>query len=386
MARKSRLAAPVVVAALIGTGAAVVPQLDASATPHLPSISAKALIAKAASDKVSHLSGTVRWTADLGLPSLSELTSGNGQSVNSASGFDPTSLLSGTQDFHVWVAGPQRERVQIPGSLEETDVVRDGTQLWVWQSSTSHVTHYILKSGRPAHVATASPMPSGSRMGNGTWTGQAPDQSAAAAQEANPQTVASHILKALNQSTTGVSVAAPEKVAGRDAYVLRLAPDRSVAANRDSTIGSVEIAVDAQTGLPLRVTVYAEGSSKPALEVGYTSISYAEPSGSDLTAPKGQTTTTKVVQPHMDKHGDNPEHQGDSSLTGNDWGTIAVLSAGRYANSPELRSATTAVSGSWGSGRLLTSNLINALFLPNGKVLVGMVTPAALEAAAAQAG
>jgi hypothetical protein len=44
------------------------------------------------------------------------------------------------------------------------------------------------------------------------------------------------------------------------------------------------------------------------------------------------------------------------------------------------------VSGSWGSGRLLSSALINALVLPSGRVLVGFVTPAALEQAAAKAG
>jgi outer membrane lipoprotein-sorting protein len=364
MARKSRFAAPVVIAALIGTGAAVVPQLDASATPHLPAISAKALIAKAVSEKVSHLSGTIQWSADLGLPSLSELTSGDGQTVNSTSGFDPTSLLSGSQSFHVWVAGPERERVQAPGSLEETDVVRDGTQLWVWQSSTSHVTHYVLQRA-------------------GGRTAAAPDTGAAAAQDVTPQTIAGRILTALNRSTTSVRVASSETVAGRSAYVLRLTPDRSVAANRDSTIASVEIAVDASTGLPLRVTVWAEGVATPALEVGYSSISYAEPSGSDLAAPKGETTTTKVVKPETRQTPATRGEHPSSSLLGDDWGTIAELSAGRFANSPELRTATTAVSGSWGSGRLLTSNLINALFLPDGKVLVGMVTPAALEAAAA---
>jgi outer membrane lipoprotein-sorting protein len=366
MARsRYRFAAPVVVAALIGTGAAVVPKLDAAAAPHLPTVSAQQLVAKAVSEKVDHLSGAIRWDADLGLPSVSELTGGDGQTVSSASGFDPTSLASGSQTFDVWVAGSQRQRVAIPGSLEETDVVRDGSQAWVWQSSTAHVTHYVLKraGGQEATV---------------------PASNATSAQDLNPQTVASHILADLNLSTTSVSVAPSETVAGRSAYVLRLAPDRSVTGNRDSTVGSIEIAVDASTGLPLRVTVWAAGQSQPALELGYTSISYSMPSSHDLAPPTGETTTTKVIEPA------GPHHQAAGSLghridlIGSDWGSIANVAAGSAAG--RLYSATTAVSGSWGSGRLLSSTLVNALLLPDGRALVGFVTPAALEQAAARIG
>ena len=41
--------------------------------------------------------GTVRWTANLGIPDLSALTSGAGQSI-AQGGFDPTTLLSGSHD------------------------------------------------------------------------------------------------------------------------------------------------------------------------------------------------------------------------------------------------------------------------------------------------
>ena len=44
------------------------------------------------------------------------------------------------------------------------------------------------------------------------------------------------------------------------------------------------------------------------------------------------------------------------------------------------------VSGAWGSGRLVTSKLVNALILPDGRMLVGLVTPDRLEAAAGQLG
>jgi outer membrane lipoprotein-sorting protein len=324
------------VAALIGAGAWI-PRMDAAAAPHLPKISSAQVIAKVLSEHVSHFSGTVRWSADLGLPSLSNLTGAGGQAVSASSAFDPTSLLSGSQDFDVWIAGANRERIELPGTLEESDVVRDGNQAWVWDSSTAHVTHYVL-------------------AGTKTSRGAEPD-AVSDGEQVTPQALAARILAGLRQSTTSVSVANSVSIDGHSAYVLRLAPDRTVAANRASTISSIDIAVDASTGLPLRISIYAVGQAAPALQVGYTSISYSAPSSADLI--------------------------------GADWGSIfAVSGADLYEGSSgmaflELESVTTAVSGPWGSGRLLTSSLINALFLPNGRVLVGLTSPAALEQAVA---
>jgi hypothetical protein len=48
-----------------------------------------------------------------------------------------------------------------------------------------------------------------------------------------------------------------------------------------------------------------------------------------------------------------------------------------------LRSATP-VHGAWGSGKLLRTSLVSVLMTSNGHVLVGAVTPAVLESAAAQ--
>jgi hypothetical protein len=48
-----------------------------------------------------------------------------------------------------------------------------------------------------------------------------------------------------------------------------------------------------------------------------------------------------------------------------------------------LKSATP-VHGAWGSGKLLHTSLVSVLMTSNGHVLVGAVTPAVLESAAAQ--
>jgi hypothetical protein len=379
--RRYRLAVPVVVAALIGVGAWI-PRLDAAAAPHLPAMRSSSLITKALSEHVSHLSGTLRWSADLGLPSLSSLTDGSGQSITASSGFDPSSLLSGSQTVDLWIAGAKRERIALPGTLEESDVVRDGNQAWVWDSTTAHVTHYVLAGPKTAAGPAAAPAP----VRN--------------AEHMTPQAVAGEILAGLNQSTTSVSVGPAVDVAGRAAYLLRVAPDRRVAANRDSTISSIDIAIDATTGLPLRVAVYAVGQTAPALQVGFTSIDYSAPSAANLAAPHGITTSTKVIHavgrhPESVRRSESrPAHRSmhhakSNPTIGKDWGSIAVLSSPQYLAGQagfsflELQSIATQVSGPWGSGRLLTSSLINALFLPDGQILVGLTTPHALEQAAA---
>ena len=191
----------------------------------------------------------------------------------------------------------------------------------------------------------------------------------------------------------------------------------------DSTIDHVGIAVDAHNGMPLQVTVVPKGQSKPALELGFTSISYGRPSGPfSFTPPAGSTVTTKdLTKDHHDsgaqpqanpaparpayafgerrhvRHGPlvgpeitmrgvtapaPPPGTPDTQVVGQDWTQVVIA---RNVQLPlrgrELRDATTPVSGAWGSGRLLHTSLGNVLFLSDGRVAAGFVSPSALEAA-----
>ena len=382
--RRSRLVAPVAVAGLIAAGSWI-PTLRASAAPNLAPSSATALISRALSSRVTQLSGEIRWTAPLGLPSLSALASGGGQAVSSGSAFDPTSLLSGSHEFGIWVGGADRQRLSSASTLQESDVVHRGNQIWVWDSATAHVTRYVLSGADASPKATAPH----------DWSADgAPDATAV-----TPQALATQILARLDRSTTSVSTLAPVQVAGHDAYRLRLAPERSVAADRASTVGDIVISIDARTGLVLRVEVHAVGQSSPALDLGFSSLHYGAPAASEFAPPTGLTTTTKVV-PLARMHsglggrsGGRPalRHTAPSTgpravtVVGRDWGSIVAAPAAALhgASAGELDAVTTVVSGRWGSGRLLQTTLVNALILDNGRVLVGFVSPAALEAAAA---
>src|SRR5215467_3415909 len=92
--------------------------------------------------------------------------------------------------------------------------------------------------------------------------------------------------------TTKVSVAGTVTVAGRPAYQLAIAPRTS-----QSLVSRVLIAVDAKTYLPLQLQVIARGSSSPAFQIGFTSLSFARPAMSNFTFTPPPGAHVKVVRP-----------------------------------------------------------------------------------------
>ena len=81
-----------------------------------------------------------------------------------------------------------------------------------------------------------------------------------------------------------VSAARPTDIAGRPAY------DASVSPKHDGgLLASAELAWDAERGVPLRIAIFAQGSSSPVLELSVTQISYGSvpTSDVDLQPPAG---------------------------------------------------------------------------------------------------
>ncbi len=355
-----RLLAPAGVAGAIAL-AAWVPSVTsaAAATPTLQPISAQALVAKAQASHVPGFSGTVQWSANLGLPNLSALTSGvGGQGGGHA--FDPTSLLSGSHDISVWDGGPGQQRLALPGSLSEVDVVHNGTSLYYFDSTTQKVTVF---TGLGPSAGRSAPS-------DATGTPLTPDQ------------VAQKLLGNLDPSTA-VNVVTPVYVAEQSAYQLVLTPRAS-----QSTIGSVRIAVDAANGMPLRVQVFPRGSNAAALSLSFTKIDFSMPSASNFAAPHGSTTVTKSISrgsqvsgpPGMPGPTPSSVSSGHPTTVGSNWTTISVLNGVSPRVAQRLDQASQPAAA--GVGRVVSSNLLNALLLPDGTVLAGFVTPSALEAAA----
>ena len=53
-------------------------------------------------------------------------------------------LLSGSHTARVWYAGQTKQRLALLDSVGETDVFRNGTDVWTWNSSSKTATHTTL--------------------------------------------------------------------------------------------------------------------------------------------------------------------------------------------------------------------------------------------------
>jgi outer membrane lipoprotein-sorting protein len=353
--RLLRWGAPVVAAAAAAAVASGV--FTAEANPSLPPKTAGQLLVALQGAQVDGLSGTVVQDSDLGLPELPQVGSGGSGSSSL------TSLLTGSHTLRVWYAGQDKQRVALLGSLGETDVVRNGTNAWLWSSESNSATHIKVPAGE-AGRHEADKLPAG----------------------VTPQEAADAALKALDP-TTKVSTSSTTSVAGRSAYELVLAPKDTRA-----LVGQVRLAVDSATSVPLRVQVFGKNSGEgPAFSVGFSSISFDVPSAAQFTfnPPPGAKVTEGKLPTHQAPPAGAAERARQAVKTvGSGWTTVAVLPAPTPDGSRDSGSLGTfldqlpQVSGSWGSGRLMTSTLVSALITDDGRLIVGMVPPDLLYAAA----
>jgi outer membrane lipoprotein-sorting protein len=361
LSRRARWAVPAGVLVIIGAVAAGSLISVAQASPGLPSRTPAQLLAQVAGASTPSLTGTVVETTSLGLPSLPGTA-------------DPTSiasLLTGSHTVRVWYSGPRHFRLAVPEPLSETDVIADGNTAWLWQSTANSVTEYSL----PAHHSAPMTQPASAPL--------------------TPQQAAQQVLAAVGKTTT-VSVDSSVTVAGQAAYELVLAPKDS-----RSLVGQVQIAIDGNNGVPLRLQVYARGASSPAFQVGYTSIQFVTPAPADLTfsPPPGAKVTKENLGGEPASGPGSPPP--DVSTIGSGWLTVLDLpSAGLTtpdgsAPAPDsggsgdgaavlhaLLLSATPVSGAWGSGRLLRTSLVSVLITDGGRMFVGAAQPSVLYAAA----
>ncbi len=355
--RLLRWGVPVVAAAAVVAVSTGV--FTAQAGPSLPPKTAGQLLVDLQGAKVDGLSGTVVQDSDLGLPELPQTGSGGGSGASSL-----TSLLTGSHTLRVWYAGEDKQRVALLGSLGETDVVRNGTNAWLWTSDTNSATHITVPAGK-AGADRADQLPAG----------------------VTPQQAAEAALKALDP-TTAVSTASTSTVAGRDAYELVLAPK-----DKSALVGQVRLAVDAKTSVPLRVQVYPKNSSNgPAFQVGFTSVSFDVPGAAQFAfnpppgakVTEGSLPTGSLPTGSKPAAGDRAKAREGVTTVGTGWTTVAVL-PGPTTTDGALSTFVNQlprVSGSWGSGRLMSSALVSALLTDDGRLVVGMVPPEQLYAAA----
>jgi outer membrane lipoprotein-sorting protein len=361
-----------VAVAVLGGGVAiglVTAAADSSVQPR----SAQQLLIDLQSAKVDGLSGTIVARADLGLPQLP-----------ATDGVDLTTLLSGTHTLRVWYAKPDKARIALLGTLGETDVIANGTDVWTWSSRTNQATHRKLTAGDKAGMPGGRP----DGMPSGLPTGLPSGLPSLGGMGGNftPQQLASLALTFLGP-TTNVTTGNPTTIAGRDAYELVLAPK-----DQTSLIGSIRLGIDATAHIPLRLQVFSRDSSSPAIEIAFTQISLTPPDAAEFTfnPPPGATVTeqgddhSRPSAPNPAPTAAKPGHPGLGGVKtiGQGWTTVLVLPT-KNALPAEWTNALPAVSGTWGKGHLLTSKLFTILITDDGRVLAGAVDPARIYAAAA---
>ena len=261
-----RWAVPAVTAvALVGGGVAGVGGLSAIAGDGLPARTAAQLLVDVQQARLDGLSGTVVQKSELGLPDLPIA----GASKHGASS-DLTSLISGTHTMRVWFAGPDKARMALLGTLGESDVIRNGKDVWVWASRDKSAKHYVLPTHDAARKSAAT-----SRMPR------------PADLPTSPQDAAEKALAAITPSTE-VTTSGTATVAGRSAYELVLKPKEAT-----SLVAQVRVAIDGTEHVPLRVQVFATSVADPVFEVAFTAVDFARPDAAQFTfnPPPGTTVT-----------------------------------------------------------------------------------------------
>lgn len=331
----------VAVPVLIASAAVAVP-LSANAAVNLPTKTPAQVLALAAGEKVTAFAGTISQTSNLGLPELPV----TGADASSGAALE---LLTGSHTARIFMDGSTKQRVQVLDSMAERDLVRNGTDVWLYDSKTKTAVHSTLDA-RTAEAPVEGSVPT-------------PDQ------------LASKLLASVD-STTTVSLGSDLRVAGRTAYDLVLTP-KTV----DTLVESVSIAVDSETGLPLSVDVFARSQKAPAFHVGFSKLDLGAPDASlfAFAPPAGATVTEKAPK----TEGTRPTGAAKPTVSGTGWGAIVSLPAGTntssLTSSPLFGRLTTAVEG----GNVFRTSLVTVLLTSDGRVFAGSVPVAKLQAVAA---
>ncbi|HEX3592470.1 MAG TPA: outer membrane lipoprotein carrier protein LolA [Pseudonocardiaceae bacterium] len=321
-----------VVAGAVALGLVAAPA-GAGQSPTLPKTTPDALVQSVLTAKVPAMAGTVEVDNNLGLPAVPGIPQ----------------AASGTSQLRVWTDGQNRSRVSIPTSSSEQTIVDDGTTLYAWNSADRTVAEHALRKDAKDAMDKAKQ------------------------QDLDPATVAKNLVSAIKTTST-VTVDGTDTVASRPAYDLVLTPKPA----ERTLLREVRISVDAQTRIPLRLTVLADNTDTPAVQIGFSSVDIGpqDPSLFRFTVPPGATVS------HGDqntKHSAEVANSTDPKLVGNGWDTVIVAHIPTQQPNDSrsvlsmVRQFGTPVHGTWGSGWVIKTDVANALLTSDGRVAAGFV-------------
>lgn len=256
------LLALLVVVAVAGLGVAGAFAAGSAPSLDLPAVGANELLASTirAAESGRPISGSVTTHVDVGLPDIPSSMGGGPSGIES---------VLGDQRFKVW-SSPDGLRVSQLLPFAERVFVGSPTDVWTWTSDQDLAVHTSVDASTRRAVSRDLTSVLG-----------------------DPEHLANELLRAAS-NVADVSVAPAEEVAGRATYTLRLTPTSA-----ETKIGRVDVSIDAETRLPLRVQVFPRGSSAPAIEAGFSSVDFGpiDPSMFTFTPPPGATVEQGGLTP-----------------------------------------------------------------------------------------
>jgi outer membrane lipoprotein-sorting protein len=331
-------------AGAIGLGVLTMPA-GAGADPSLPPVSAEDLVASVLTAKVPALGGTVTVHNALGLPALPGVTAPLTQPVTT---------------FRVWSDGQGHGRLALPSRNGEQVLIEDGTTLWRYDSSSRTAT--ALENGA-------------------TPAGQRPPV-------ADPAQAARELVGTVRKYST-VTVDGTGTVAGRPVYQLVLTP----APTERTLLREVRVAVDSAQRVPLQLTVLANGSPDPALQIGFSDLTVGaqDPALFHFTPPAGVTVERPTHEP---KTGPPPgQHEGAMIHTqGDGWDTVVLGQLPPAQPPPQqgpprqdpltvIQRIGRPTTGPWGHGWVIQTAVGTVLVTSDGRVAAGAVPQQVLDEA-----
>ena len=160
-----------------------------------------------------------------------------------------SALMSGASG-RLWATNDGRGRIELQSDAGDVQIVWNQSTIIVYDASSNTVYRAKL----PARSD------SGASSDHGAPALSAIDE----------------LLSKLGAHAT-ISEAQPDNVAGHEAYSVTLSPKHD-----GGLLASAQLAWDAARGVPLRIAIYAQGSSSPVLALEATEVSYGPVSASDV--------------------------------------------------------------------------------------------------------
>jgi hypothetical protein len=154
---------------------------------------------------------------------------------------------------------------------------------------------------------------------NTAYTADLPQDSGTAATDKATVPSVDEITKFLTElgKDWTVSGANPSNTGGQESYTVKISPSHD-----GGLLGSAQIAFDALRGVPLKVAIYAQGSSSPVLALEATNVSYGDVPNSDVqvSPPAG----AKIVDLSSQAQGGSSNGTSTPPVTGLDAVTKAA--------------------------------------------------------------